>query len=314
MMKSMKLSKEQIQFYRVNGYLMVPGVVPAHLCRGVIAAIDDYILAAKSDPLSWINQKRHQSEGHGIVPLHHHQSLWDVRQLPAIHEIFADLYGTTDLWVSNDRVSCKPPCVQSHTHEPVPELIREPVPELVREPAHELIREPTHWDCDPWNYHIHGIQGLVYLTDTSKDQGPFMCVPSIYRNLARYKAFHAADPNRRSPKVEEEDLVRVPGPRGSLVVFNRLMPHTSALNESVQTRYVQYLTMMPADESQRDRVAAEWREKRLPDWAIKQSVSGGRTREAGQPAKLTAHGRRIAAVDRWQRANQTINQGDEHAS
>jgi len=210
--------------------------------------------------------------------LHHDQALWDLRQCPALHQVFSDLYETDDLWVSNDRVSCKSPTAEQ---------------------SRDWHRERIHWDCDPWTYDQLSMQGLVYLTDTDKDQGAFSCVPSIFKNLKRYLVEHEADGHRRYPNVGDEDLVRVAGPKGSLVIFNRLMPHTSDLNHSDQHRFVQYVTMAPAVEKLRKQVVQEWREKLLPDWALSQAISGGKVKEEGPPHELTDLGRKLVGLDRW---------------
>ena len=269
------LTESQKKHFYEEGYLMVPSVVPHDLCDAVIAATLDYVDVDLEDESTWYYR---QVDDHGIVPLHHHQALWDVRQYPALHEVFTDLYGTKDLFVSNDRVSFKPPASEQNK---------------------DWSREHVHWDCDPWSYNQLGMQGLVYLADTEEDQGAFSCVPSIFKILKQYLSDHKADQYRRYPRTNEEDLVQVAGPKGSLVAFHRLMPHTSDLNRSDQHRFVQYVTMSPATEILREKTIKEWRERLLPDWALTQEISGGKTNEEGPPPKLTDLGRRLVGLDRW---------------
>jgi hypothetical protein len=269
------LTKSQKNHFHEEGYLMVPGVVPDDLCDAVIEAILEYSSIDMDDESTWCYR---DVDGHGIIPLHHDQALWDLRQCPALHQVFSDLYETDDLWVSNDRVSCKSPTAEQ---------------------SKDWHRERIHWDCDPWTYDQLGMQGLVYLTDTDKDQGAFSCVPSIFKNLKRYLVEHEADGQWRYPNVGDEDLVRVAGLKGSLVIFDRLMPHTSDLNHSDQHRFVQYVTMAPAVEKLRKQVVREWREKLLPDWALSQAISGGKVKEEGPPPELTDLGRKLVGLDRW---------------
>lgn len=269
------LSDSQISAFHDDGYLMVPDLMPAALCEKVIAAILEYSDIDLDDDETWYQPG---FEGHGIVPLHHHQALWDLRQHPAIHAVFSDLYGTEKLWVSNDRVSYKPPAGDYTAG---------------------WQRARVHWDCDPWTFTGLSMQGLVYLTDTEENQGAFTCAPGVYRNLESYLERHGDDEHRRYPRLPESELVPVPGPRGSLVVFNRLMPHTSGINQSDGHRFVQYVTMMEVDETQRETKVREWREKRLPDWALAQKVSLGKTREEGSAAELTTLGRKLVGLDNW---------------
>lgn len=269
------LTDTHIQFFRSNGYLVIDQLLPFDLCDAVIDTILDNIDVDIDDASTWY---RGDLTGHGIIPLHHAQALWDVRQYPDVHAVFAQLYETEKLWVSNDRVSYKPPAgVHTKSWQP----------------------GPVHWDCDPWSFQGLSIQGLVYLSETSEQQGAFMCVPEIYRNLQQYLTDHAEDEHRQYPKVTEAELTSVGGSKGSLVVFNRLLPHTSGRNATRQHRFVQYVTMLIAADEDRARVVGEWREKLLPDWAIKQTVSKGRSHEPGEPARLTDHGRKLVGLDPW---------------
>lgn len=260
-----------------DGFVVIPNVVPAELCEAVIDAILDYTRVDPADPSTWQWQEDPgQGGGHGIVPLHHHQALWNVRQYPAVYEVFRAMYGVDDLWVTMDRVSYKPPAAAMHP---------------------DWRREPVHWDCDPWAFDDLSIQGLVYLTDTDATQGAFSCVPSIYTDLANYRATHVHDESRRHPEVTEEALIAVPGSAGSLVLFHRLMPHTSRLNDSEQHRFVQYVAMQPAgSETDRRQRVKEWQEKLPPAWAIRQKVRGQQIPEPGEPAELTELGRRLVGL------------------
>lgn len=272
----MHVSQADIDQFEEEGYLVVPGVVPLELCERVIEAILQFTGVDLENPDTWYSKRR---AGHGIVPLHHAQPFWDVRQLPALHEVFTALYGTPRLWVTMDRASYKPPAS----------------PE-----TRGWSREPIHWDCNPWRFKGPSIQGLVYLTDTEKDQGAFSCVPSIYKNLASYCRNHEEGSSAHHPDVDDSDLVAVEGQAGSLVVFNRLMPHTSRLNESAAHRFVQYVTMkLVTDDEARQQQVREWRGKLPPQWAINQQLPDQQIPEPGEPASLTALGRRLVGVDSW---------------
>ena len=126
-----------------NGYLVVDGVVPKPLCDSVIAAVASFLGVDPGAPSTW-----GVAHGHGIVPLHHHPTLWEVRQHPAVHAVFAELYGSRALWSSVDRASFKPPA------------------------GNDAVRvSRLHWDADPRQpKETAGYQGLVYLTDTNADR------------------------------------------------------------------------------------------------------------------------------------------------
>lgn len=258
-----------------RGYLVVPGVVDAGLCRDVTGAICEFIGVDLDEPDTWYRRPTH---GHGIVPLHHDPRLWRVRILPSVYAVFRALYEREDLWVTMDRVSFKP---------------------RAREPeAYRL--SPVHWDCDPRSFHDLGVQGLVYLTDTDPDQGAFACVPELYRELPAWVAEHGDDANLRHPDIGGRALEHVGGPAGSLVLWHRLMPHTSGRNDSPLPRFTQYVAMAPAGgEAERARRIRAFQERHAPEWALRQHVPGQLDPEPCKPIPLTSLGRRLVGLDPW---------------
>ena len=274
-----------------QGYLHVPDVVPREYCERVVAALCEFIAVDKDDPSTWRNYVRTGSgkptqaaevrghpQGHGIVPLHHHQALWDVRQLPQIHALFNLLYDTAKLWVTLDRVSFK-------------------APENARDEPFRM--DAVHWDGDPHSTEL-GIQGLIYLTDNPPEQGAFGMVPGLYRELDDWLATPRSATEMRRPDVSTYPLVPLGGLQGSMVLWHRRMPHTSLANNSTRPRFVQYVAMNAAgDDDAREAFAALTREKRPPPWAIRQNVPGQLDPEPGPPVRLSELGRRLAGLDAW---------------
>ena len=263
-----------------NGYVVVDGVVPTSLCDAVIEAVASFLGVDPYAASTW-----GVAHGHGIVPLHHHPALWDVRQHPTVHALFAELYGSRALWSSVDRASFKPPA------------------------GDEAVRvSKLHWDADPRQpRETAGYQGLVYLTDTDADQGAFCCAPEIYADLPDWLEAHR-DSVSDALAEATPNATRVGGKAGSLLVWSRLMPHSSARNESSLPRWVQYVTMSPAsDEAARLDLAAAFRDKRAPAWALRQKVKGQLDPEPGPLAELTSLGRRLAGLEAWSQAAQAAS-------
>jgi ectoine hydroxylase-related dioxygenase (phytanoyl-CoA dioxygenase family) len=259
-----------------QGYLVVENVVPLDLCARVRAVISTFTGVVEEDRSTWCRQG---AQGHGIVPVHHAQALWDVRQLPAMHAVFAALYGTERLWVTVDRVSVKVPAALFDTPYRV---------------------DPVHWDGDPRRPGGLSIQGLVYLTDTAPEQGAFCCVPGLFRALDRWLPLHQDDPNPLQPDFTGYELLPIGGPAGSLVLWDRRMPHTSAANLGERPRWVQYVAMnTAADETRRQALRRLCVGKRLPGWALRQNVPGQHDPEPGEPVTFTPLGRRLAGIDTW---------------
>ena len=299
------LTRADRDAFIAQGYLHVPNVVPRDYCERVIAALCAFIEVDPEDAATWREYVRTGSgrraaadatigaargsaagssapraygQGHGIVPLHHHQALWDVRQLQEVHALLSVLLDTPKLWVSLDRVSFK-----------VPEALR----------AEPFRMDAVHWDGDPRGDEL-AVQGLIYLTDTPAGKGAFAMVPELYRNLDEWLAAPRAASELRRPDVAAYPLVPLGGAQGSMVLWHRRMAHTSLANDTTQPRYVQYVTMSPAgDDSARTAFAELTRDKRAPPWALRQQVPGQLDPEPGPTPVLTPLGRRLAGIDAW---------------
>ncbi len=259
-----------------RGYFVLERLVPEALCAAVRSAVCRYLDVDEHDPSTW---HRPGIQGHGIVPLHHAQALWDLRQYEPIHRTFAELHGTDALWVTIDRVSFKAPA------SGFPEPYRV---------------EPVHWDGEPSGPKGVSFQGLVYLNDTPAEQGGFCCVPELFRRLEDWLARQEAPETIRRPDVEGYEIETVGAPAGSLIVWDRRLPHSSAVNRGTTPRFVQYVAMNPAgDETQREALARLVREKRPPEWALRQRVPGQQNPEPGPPARLSALGARLAGLEPW---------------
>jgi ectoine hydroxylase-related dioxygenase (phytanoyl-CoA dioxygenase family) len=262
-----------------DGYTVLRGLVPEALCARVRERIWRFVDAHEHDEPSWY---RHPPEAWFVVPLHHDEALWQVRQHPPVHAAFARILGTERLWVSMDRAGFQPPHRDEHS-------------------AHRQTA-PLHWDSDPSRAQPDGVelQAVLYLDDTPAEQGAFQCVPAIYRDLARELA--------RRPPVPTDDgwpvdpglhpIVSVPGRTGDLVVWKRQLPHRGGPNHGTRPRLAQYLTFHPegGEAARTDRIEL-FRSRRAPsvwrDWPTQLDP------EPGAPASLTALGRKLVGFDRW---------------
>ena len=171
------VTPEDRAFFQENGYLLVKNAVPKENCDRVIDAIFDFLGMDKNDPNDWY---RLPLTPGGMIEMYHHQSMWDNRQHPRMHQIFAELIGTEKLWVTFDRVNMKPP---QHPDHP--------------EYNHKGF---THWDVDTSNLDIpFWVQGVLYLSDTDADMGGFQCVPGFHNDLPEWIKTQPAD---RNPHVQ----------------------------------------------------------------------------------------------------------------
>lgn len=257
------------------GYTRVPSVIPVELTERVLAALAAVSLVRLDEPLTWYDYG-------GVIPVHHHQSLWDIRQHPRLHQTFSELWQTERLWVTMDRIGFVPPY---RPGDPGPRM---------------------HWDGDP-RLAVTNYQAIVYLTGATAERAPFCALPNIYQNLEAWLANTPAEWSHRSADFSREPLTPVPGAAGDLIIWNAKLPHGPGWNHSPEPRLMQAVSMFRAPRrgggwpGVRDWPKEEqiewWQTKRPPPWwrNVRHQVDP----EPGEPATLTPLGRRLVGLEDW---------------
>ena len=278
------LSPENHQFFAENGYIVVPDVVTPAQCTAVVATLFDFLEMDPDNPNDWYRLPLRPG---GMVEIYQHQALWDTRQNPRMHALFAEIYGTERLCVTIDRAGFKPPYSPDH-------------------PDYDH-RGFTHWDVDTSRLPIpFGVQAVLCLTDTDAGMGGFSCVPGFHRDLQDWIQSQPADRNPRMPDLSAlppgREVTPIPAKAGSMIVWNNLLLHGNGRNVGDRPRFSQYISMFPADkltDEQRSHRVECWRH-RLPPGG---SVFPGDPREIEQTryrtAELTDLGRRVLGLDTY---------------
>lgn len=282
------LTEADLTFFREQGYVVVPKALPPENLQAVIEVIWEFLGADPGDPESWYRiPPRETTDGvgplslSGMVEIYQHQALWNNRQHPRVYQAFADIWGTPHLWVSLDRANMKPPV---RSEDPVWQ--------------HSGF---VHWDIDTDQEPLPFlVQGVLYLTDTTADQGGFQCVPGFPMNFADWVCTQPTDRDPRFPDLTGLEVQSIPGRAGDLLIWNSLLPHGNGPNTSDRPRLAQYITMNPADpadERRRQQRISSWK-TRKPDPIWPGDPRGWELRQPG-PAKLTKLGRRLLGIDPW---------------
>ncbi len=258
-----------------TGYTVVSDLAPDHLLRTAREVICAFVNADLDRAETWY---RHEPLEWSVVPVHHAQAFWDVRQWPAVHEVFASLWDTEKLWVTMDRGIFKVPLSDVH-----PDHVDESV---------------LHWDIDPRAPSSSTYQGMLFLTDVDRGQGTFECVPSIFQELDRYLGAHSGSVLEVPVDLAGHDVVQVPVRTGDLVIWSARLPHQGGRNRGARPRVSLALAMHPegSDIERQERIAC-WQQKRAPAWW--RGWKGQIDPEPGESAALTPLGRRLVGVDRW---------------
>jgi len=281
------LSSDDHGFFRRNGYVIVPDAAPPENLEAAIDAIWEFLGMDRNDPTDWY---REPLRTNGMLEMYQHQALWDNRQSPRIHQAFSELLGTRRLWVSIDRACMKPP----------------------RHPAHPEYDHKgfIHWDMNTTKPPQRlGLQGVLCLTDTDRDQGGFQCVPRLLREFEEWAKTQPVDRNPSAPDLTGFDVEPIAAQAGDLIIWNRMLAHGNGHNVSDQPRLAQYIAMFEAEPETagsegwgggRETRIREWRERLSPDAAWAPGDPRGWERKHGKTAELTPLGRKLLGLDLWE--------------
>lgn len=265
-----------------KGYHVYENVVPKKLLDAVI------------EDIMKMNGFPHAIDQMGMMEIYHTQAMWNVRQHPAIHKIFSDLFRNEKLWVSIDRVNYKEKC---------------------EVPNDGFI----HWDiCPNKNPRTLEFQGVLALTDTDEDMGGFQCVPSLYKDLQGWldelptkKAIFSYFNVDKDEAVEVCPVVfpyrkpnrwqieKIPVKAGDLIVWDSYLAHGNGSNKTDKPRLAQYITMFPVGD-------LRLKHERIDCWKNSKPPSGFAfpgnpyLPEQKEPAELTRLGKKLLGIYKWE--------------
>lgn len=282
-------------FWQEQGYLVIPDVVPLELCEAAQLEIMEYLGLDPTAPIDDHYDRVLPDDREGFVNMVQAQALWDTRQWPKVHQVFAELLGTDALWVTTDQAHMKLPYRTRTAADGTVQTWGDGG--IYYGPGDERNNGGgLHWDVSGgarkaaakttgglWagtalpdmlhfgDGHPCTPQGVLYLNDREADGGGFRCVPGFHH---RFNDWLASLPEDRSldskdggqwivnhPELEGlfAEAQTVPAKAGSLVIWHRLLPHINGRNLSSTPRFAQYITMdePPADPDEREAARAQ---------------------------------------------------------
>ena len=281
------LTIEQWNFWIENGYVVIKNAVSRKKTLKNANFIWEFDDKNPNDQSTWYSKARAEMEmkelaGTGMVEVYNNQFLWDNRQTQKVYDSFADIWGIEKLWTTIDRANLNFPIRPNFEYEGF-----------------------IHWDYDP-DTKPQNVQGVLALSDQSdQNMGGFQCIPWLYRNYDSWKLTQPIDRDKFKPNIEglEDKLVKVSLEAGDLLIFNSTLPHGIRPNNSKdKVRIAQYISMMPAQEDDKDLVS--WR---INSWKNRVAPQGyafpGDPRNWEQTkyktANLTELGKKILGLDKW---------------
>jgi hypothetical protein len=271
------LTAEDKAFWDENGYVIIHNAVPQENLDAVIEVMWDFLQIDRHNPDDWYREPVRRG---GMVELYQHQALWNNRQHPRVYGAFADIWGTEQLWVSLDRVNFNPPDRPDWDY---PGFI--------------------HWDIDTAVQPVpFWVQGVLYLADTSEEQGGFQCVPGFHRLFPEWVKTQPADRHPRRPDLTGFEVQAIPGKAGDLLIWHSLLPHGNGRNRTNQPRLAQYITMYPPRDNAEERAfrIQAWQERLPPRGGAFPGDPRGLEQKEGQTAELTPLGKRLLGLEAWE--------------
>ena len=208
-------------FWQENGYVLIPNVVPAENLAAAIDAIAEFTGKNLEDKRSWYQEPMVLG---GMINMTHHQALWDNRQSQIVHQAFSEIWENEKLWVTFDRANMNPPTNNEWDHEGF-----------------------IHWDLDTTMRPIElCVQGVLYLNDTTENQGGFQCVPKSHHRLIDWGKTHSSNHHPTQKEIMNGlDIISVPGNAGDLLIWHSALLHGNGQNTSDTPRFAQYIGMQP---------------------------------------------------------------------
>lgn len=284
-----------------NGYVVVPGAVPPSLTAAVVADIEAHFGRSVTDPEPWYGDPEVPplgfvtNEGRLTPRMFHYPSMWAVREHPAVHAAFAELLGTSALWVSIANV-----CVKLPAHPSQPDYGHNGFIHFDRlrwslANPDEPIDQSKNPDIDLF------LSGMVALTDTKANMGGFQCVPGIYRCLDEWIAEQPAGWDPREPDLSGYEITPVLMRAGDLCIWTTRLPHGNGNNTSTAIRLAQYVTMTPAPVDFAD--YDQRRARRIRAWQTRSPSSAPANYSSREqslpPPPLADLGRKLLGIDEW---------------
>lgn len=222
------LDAADLAHWERHGYVVLRGAITPDEAAAAAALLWKTVGADPGAPATW-----HSSRGQGMmVQLYQHPALEAVRRSARVHKAFAQLWGTSDLWRRIDRMSFNAPLRSYQSFAP---------PRL-------------HWDVSLVPPIAFATQGMLYLSDTTEDQGAFELVPGFHHELLGWLdgLDRGADPR----KVDlSHRAVRIPGRAGDLIIWRHDLPHGASPNTADRPRLAQYVNFYSAKMG----IQPEWR-------------------------------------------------------
>ena len=217
------LSEEDLKFWNKNGYVIIKNAISKKDCEETQLAIWDFLKMDPDKKETWY--KKHSNQKGLMLNFSDHETLNRNRFSPRIKKAYEQLYNTTKIYKTIDKVSFNPPETKRFT----------------------FLGSPLHWDISLKQPITFGLQGLLYLTDCGINDGAFHCVSEFHNKIDHWLDSLEPKENPREKALKTFIPSPIIGNAGDFIIWNNKLPHCATPNQGEKPRMVQYLTYLPDD-------------------------------------------------------------------
>lgn len=215
------LSEQDLEFWNQNGYIVVKNAISKEDCEDTQKAIWDYLKMDPEKKESWY--ERHEEQKGLMLNFSDHQTLNRNRFSPRVKKAYEQLYKTTKIYKTIDKVSFNPPETENFS----------------------FLGSLLHWDMSLKKPLTYGLQGLFYLTDCGENDGAFHCVPGFHNQIDQWLDEIEPHENPREKALQTLEAKPIIGNAGDFIIWHQALPHCATPNKGEKPRMVQYLTYLP---------------------------------------------------------------------
>ncbi|WP_026715350.1 phytanoyl-CoA dioxygenase family protein [Flavobacterium daejeonense] len=224
------LSEKDLAFWESNGYVVIKNAIPIEDCIATQKAILDFLKKDINDSSSWY--KHHEKQSGLMVNFYNHPTLEKNRASIKIQKAYEQLYKTTKIYKTIDKVSFNPPVTNEYN----------------------FLGSNLHWDVSLKQPIPFRLQGLLYLSDCNENEGAFNCVPNFHNQIANWMSTIPSNENPREFALKTLVSKPIIGNAGDFIIWHQALPHCATPNYGKTPRFVQYLTYFPENYTE----STEW--------------------------------------------------------
>ncbi|KAA5533514.1 phytanoyl-CoA dioxygenase family protein [Taibaiella lutea] len=215
------LSDEDLLFWNEKGYVIIKEAISQKDCEDTRQAIWNFLGMHPDKKETWYN--KHEEQRGLMLNFSDHETLNKNRFSPKIKKAYEQLYKTSAIYKTIDKVSFNPPETDDF----------------------HFRGSRLHWDVSLKLPIPFALQGLLYLTDCGAEEGAFHCVPGFHNKIEPWLKGLAAEENPREKILEISNPIPITANAGDFIIWQNSLPHSATPNRGSQPRMVQYLTYLP---------------------------------------------------------------------